>query len=37
MINAADELPEQAIKSDRFKQVVTGEPVAARQIYREAG
>jgi phage/plasmid-associated DNA primase len=37
MINAADELPEQAMKSDRFKQVITGEPVAARQIYREAG
>jgi len=37
MINAADELPEQAIKSDRFKQIVTGEPVAARQIYQAAG
>jgi hypothetical protein len=37
MINAADELPEQAIKSDRFKQIITGEPVAARQIYQAAG
>jgi hypothetical protein len=37
MINAADELPEQAIKSDRFKQIITGEPVPARQIYQAAG
>ncbi|MCH5372710.1 MAG: hypothetical protein JJ992_01950, partial [Planctomycetes bacterium] len=31
--NIADELPTRAITTDRFKQIVTGETIAARQIF----
>jgi phage/plasmid-associated DNA primase len=37
LLNAVDELPERAIQSDRFKAVITGDLVPARQIYQEAG
>jgi len=37
VLNAVDELPEKAIQSDRFKAIITGDTVPARQIYREAG
>lgn len=36
VLNAADELPERAIKSDVFKRMITGEPVPARDVYRSA-
>lgn len=34
VLNAADELPDRAVRSDAFKKIVTGEPVAARDVYR---
>jgi P4 family phage/plasmid primase-like protien len=36
VLNAADELPDRAVKSDVFKRVITGEPVPARDLYQSA-
>ena len=36
VLNAADELPDRAIRSDVFKRVITGEPVPARDLYKSA-
>ena len=36
ILNAADELPERAIKSDVFKRLITGDPVPARNVYGSA-
>ena len=35
-LNAADEIGGKAIASERFKAVITGEPVTARDVYRTA-
>ena len=36
MLNAADELPDRAVRSDVSKRMITGEPVPARDVYRSA-
>jgi P4 family phage/plasmid primase-like protien len=36
VLNAADELPDKAVKADVFKRMVTGEPVPARDVYKSA-
>jgi phage/plasmid-associated DNA primase len=36
ILNAADELPDRAVKADVFKRMITGEPVPARDVYRSA-
>jgi phage/plasmid-associated DNA primase len=36
VLNAADELPDRAVKADVFKRMITGEPVPARDVYRSA-
>jgi phage/plasmid-associated DNA primase len=36
VLNAADELPDRAVRSDVFKRMITGEPVPARDVYRSA-
>ena len=36
VLNAADELPDRAVKTDVFKRMITGEPVPARDVYRSA-
>jgi P4 family phage/plasmid primase-like protien len=36
VLNAADELPDRAVRSDVFKRLITGEPVPARDVYRSA-
>ena len=36
VLNAADELPDRAIKSDVFKRMITGEPIPARDVYCSA-
>jgi len=36
VLNAADELPDRAVKADVFKRTITGEPVPARDVYRSA-
>ena len=36
VLNAVDELPADAIKSDVFKRIITGEPVPARDLYCSA-
>ncbi len=36
VLNAADELPDRAIRSDVFKRLITGEPVPARDVYCSA-
>jgi len=36
VLNAADELPDRAVRSDVFKRMVTGEPVPARDLYKSA-
>src|SRR4029077_12269021 len=36
ILNAADELPDRAVRSDVFKRMVTGEPVPARDVYKSA-
>ena len=36
VLNAADELPDRAVRSDVFKRMITGEPVPARDLYRSA-
>jgi len=36
VLNAADELPDRAIRSDVFKRMITGEPVPARDVYCSA-
>ncbi len=36
ILNAADELPDKAIRSDVFKRMVTGEPIPARDVYCSA-
>jgi phage/plasmid-associated DNA primase len=36
VLNAVDELGDRAIRRDSFKSVITGEPVAARDLYRSA-
>jgi phage/plasmid-associated DNA primase len=35
-LNAADELPDRAVRSDVFKRMITGEPVPARDVYKSA-
>ena len=36
VLNASDELPDRAVRSDVFKRMVTGEPVPARDLYKSA-
>jgi phage/plasmid-associated DNA primase len=36
VLNAADELPNRAVRADVFKRMITGEPVPARDVYRSA-
>jgi phage/plasmid-associated DNA primase len=36
VLNASDELPDKAIKSDVFKRMITGEQVPARDVYASA-
>ena len=36
VLNAADELPDRAVRSDVFKRMITGEPVPARNVYCSA-
>jgi P4 family phage/plasmid primase-like protien len=36
VLNAADELPDRAVKADVFKRIITGEPVPARDVYHSA-
>ena len=36
VLNAADELPDRAVRADVFKRLITGEPVPARDVYRSA-
>jgi phage/plasmid-associated DNA primase len=36
VLNAADELPDRALRSDVFKRMITGEPVPARDVYCSA-
>jgi phage/plasmid-associated DNA primase len=36
VLNAADELPDRAVKAEVFKRMITGEPVPARDVYRSA-
>jgi P4 family phage/plasmid primase-like protien len=36
VLNAADELPDRAVRADVFKRMITGEPVPARDVYRSA-
>jgi phage/plasmid-associated DNA primase len=36
ILNAADELPNRAVRADVFKRMITGEPVPARDVYRSA-
>jgi phage/plasmid-associated DNA primase len=35
-LNAADELPDRAVRSDVFKRMITGEPVPGRDVYKSA-
>jgi P4 family phage/plasmid primase-like protien len=35
-LNAADELPDRAVRSDVFKRMIKGEPVPARDVYKSA-
>jgi phage/plasmid-associated DNA primase len=36
VLNAADEFPNRAVRTDMFKRMITGEPVPARDVYRSA-
>jgi len=36
VLNASDELPDRAVRSDVFKRLITGEAVPARDLYRSA-
>jgi phage/plasmid-associated DNA primase len=36
VLNAADELPDRAVRADVFKRLITGEPVPARDVYLPA-
>jgi phage/plasmid-associated DNA primase len=36
VLNAADELPDRAVRSEVFKRLITGEPVPARDVYQSA-
>ena len=36
VLNASDELPDKAIRSDMFKRVINGEPIPARDLYASA-
>jgi phage/plasmid-associated DNA primase len=36
VLNASDELPDRAVRSDVFKRMITGEPVPARDLCRSA-